>query len=65
MTLVVNDSPYEFEGETLVDLLAVLEKPTQGVAVAINQNIVPKSQWAVTELTEQSQVFIFESIAGG
>jgi len=65
MTLVVNDTIYEFEGETLIDLLNALEKPIQGIAVAIDQNIVPKSQWIATELTEQSQVFIFESIAGG
>ncbi|WP_111638962.1 sulfur carrier protein ThiS [Marinomonas shanghaiensis] len=65
MKIVLNEEPYEFVGNTLEDLLLELEKSQQGIAIAINQQVVPKSLWRTTKLNEQSQVFIFESIAGG
>jgi sulfur carrier protein len=65
MKIMLNDSIHEFSGETLQDLLAHLDKNEQGIAIAINQQVVPKSLWGSTKLDEQSQVFIFESIAGG
>ena len=65
MKIVLNDVPYEFTGNTLKDLLNELGKSQQGIAIAINQQVVPRSLWYATELNEQSQVFIFESIAGG
>ncbi len=65
MKIILNDKPHEFSGETLQDLLTQLDKGEQGIAIAINQQVVPKSLWRKTELNEQSQVFIFESIAGG
>ncbi|MGO2513542.1 sulfur carrier protein ThiS [Marinomonas polaris] len=65
MKIMLNDAPHEFVGETLQDLLTHLDKSEQGIAIAINQQVVPKSLWCSTELNEQSQVFIFESIAGG
>lgn len=65
MKIVLNDVPYEFTGNTLEDLLNELGKSQQGIAIAINQQVVPKSVWCTTGLNEQSQVFIFESIAGG
>jgi sulfur carrier protein len=65
MKIMLNDSTHEFSGETLQDLLAHLDKNEQGIAIAINQQVVPKSLWGSTKLDEQSQVFIFESIAGG
>jgi sulfur carrier protein len=71
MIIIVNDLPFDFSGKTLHELLDDLEKHNrfkqvaQGIAIAINQEVVPKSLWSTTELKEQSQVFIFESIAGG
>lgn len=65
MNIMLNDAPFDFFGETLKDLLDSLGKETKGIAVAIDQQVVPKSLWSNTELNEQSQVFIFESIAGG
>lgn len=65
MKIMLNDASHEFVGGTLEDLLTQLGKSEQGIAIAINQQVVPKSLWSSTELNEQSQVFIFESIAGG
>ncbi|PYF82961.1 MULTISPECIES: sulfur carrier protein ThiS [Marinomonas] len=65
MRIMLNDVCHEFDGKTVADLLTSLDKSQQGIAIAINQQVVPKSLWSTTELSEQTQVFIFESIAGG
>ncbi|MBR7887993.1 sulfur carrier protein ThiS [Marinomonas sp. A79] len=65
MNILLNDSVYEFNGNNLHDLLKQLKKDTTGIAIALDQQVVPKSLWRTTELNEQSQVCIFESIAGG
>lgn len=65
MKILLNDIAYEFEGKSLQELLQQLEKDATGVAIALDQQVVPKSRWHNTELTENSQVCIFESIAGG
>ncbi|SBS37194.1 Sulfur carrier protein ThiS [Marinomonas spartinae] len=65
MKIMLNDAPYEFAGETLEDLVIKLDKSQQGIAIALNQQVIPKSLWCSTTLDEQSLVFIFESIAGG
>ena len=71
MNIILNDKPFEFSGGSLKDLLvalekrSALEKGTQGIAIAIDQQVVPKSQWDKTQINELSSVFIFESIAGG
>ena len=63
--LYVNDKAMTFVGSTLEDLLGLLDKPTEGIAVAIDLAVVPKSRWAKTQLENNMNVFIFESIAGG
>ncbi len=65
MKILLNDEEYEFTGETLTDLLNTLNKPVQGLAVAINKTIVPKHVWPETVITECTEVMIFEIIAGG
>lgn len=37
----------------------------QGVAVALNNEVAPRSQWQQTELNEGDDITVFEAIAGG
>lgn len=61
----LNDSPFQFSGESIGDLLDHLKSNKEGVALAVNQEVVPKSQWNKTLLRHGDNVLIFESIAGG
>ena len=61
----LNDQEHEFVGRTLQDLLEDLGREQQGIAIAVDQQVVPKSRWAQSELATGAQVYIFESIAGG
>ena len=51
----------------IYDLLIALElKPTQaGIAVAVNQEVIPKTKWQTTELQENSDVEIIRAVQGG
>ena len=49
------------------DLLIALElNPTQaGIAVAVDREVIPKTQWQATELRENSEVEIIRAVQGG
>ena len=49
------------------DLLIALElDPTQaGIAVAVEQEVIPKTEWQATELREGSDVEIIRAVQGG
>ena len=65
IALVVNDQSYPFSGLTIQDLVLELARDAQGIAIAVNQCVIPKSLWGQTNLASADQVLIFESIAGG
>ena len=49
------------------DLLIALElNPAQsGIAVAVDQEVIPKTTWQSTELRENSEVEIIRAVQGG
>ena len=51
----------------IYDLLTVLElNPRQaGIAVAVNREVIPKTEWKVTELREGSEIEIIRAVQGG
>lgn len=65
MEIHVNGEPFLFSGSVLADLLRELKRDTDGIAIAIDQQVVPRSQWQKRPMQEQDDVLIFESIAGG
>lgn len=68
MELVVNGKKTECnDGATVADLLATLEvgAETTGIAVAVNDAVVPRSQWGAKELTRGDAVEIIHAVQGG
>lgn len=62
----VNDKPVECpEGQNLTALLISLEMPLQAMAVALNDDIVARSQWDDTILNTGDRIALFQAIAGG
>ncbi len=52
-------------GTTVAVLVRRWCESDRGVAVAIERDIVPRSQWEVTEISEGAQVEIVGAAAGG
>lgn len=66
MRITVNDEDYGFDPPLSVDsLLAFLEQPLSGSALAVNQQIVPRPQWSQHLLKDGDHVVVFQAIAGG
>jgi sulfur carrier protein len=66
MRVILNDEALDLaEGTTLGQLLVTLEQDKPGVAVALNQQVVARSQWSVQQLTPNDNITLFHAIAGG
>ncbi len=67
MKLIVNDKPeILLIGNRLLDLLHKTNLTKQkGLAVAVNNNIVPKAEWENHELKENDKITIIRATQGG
>jgi sulfur carrier protein len=66
MNVLVNGRPTELEsGATVESVLAVLDVPDRGVAVAVDAEVVPRTQWGAHELQEWARFEILRAIQGG
>lgn len=50
---------------TVNQLLLMLERSSQGIAVAVNNKVVFKSKWDETNLEENDEVLIIQATCGG
>lgn len=67
MQVTVNQQVHILEKNqyNLIQLLSRLSLNQHGIAIAINQDVVPKTQWIETTLNDGDDVSIFTMIAGG
>lgn len=66
MNITVNGSALEIApNSTLEALLKSLDKPLNGSALAVNEHIIRRSQWAEYRLCDGDKISLFQAIAGG
>ena len=66
MKVLVNGEPTELErGATVEAVLASLELPDRGVAVAVDAEVVPRGEWRARELSEGARVEVLRAIQVG
>ncbi len=68
MQILVNGTERSMpDGSTVEELLAALGAPDsgRGVAVAVNGEVVPRSQWSGTELSPGVRVEVLTAVQGG
>ena len=66
MEVIVNRTPVAArDGATLSELLAALGTPADGVAVAVNNRVVPRSEWASKPLEEGMKITVIRAVCGG
>lgn len=64
--IVVNGEERAVEaGETLIDLLRALNLPAARVAIERNREILPRTEWARTELRSNDRYEIVHFVGGG
>ena len=66
MNVVINENKLDIlAGSNIEQLLALIEKPLTGTAVAVNQRIIRRQEWDTHTLCEGDQISLFQAIAGG
>ena len=66
MEVIVNRTPVAArDGATLSELLAALGTPADGVAVAVNNRVVPRSEWPTTHLQAGAKITVIRAVCGG
>ena len=66
MNVLVNGEPTELgPGATVETVLASLDVPDRGVAVAVDAEVVPRGEWPERELSEGARVEVLRAIQGG
>ncbi|MEY4475442.1 MAG: sulfur carrier protein ThiS [Pseudomonadota bacterium] len=66
MQIMLNNQPTEVESNITADkLLHQLNRHQPGTALAINQAIIPRTDWEKCQLCEGDNILLFQAIAGG
>ncbi|MFD0142307.1 MULTISPECIES: sulfur carrier protein ThiS [unclassified Streptomyces] len=66
MNVSVNGEARVLAAPTTLDVLvATLTAAPSGVAAAVNESVVPRSQWSATLLGEGDRVEILSAVQGG
>ncbi|KAA8995071.1 sulfur carrier protein ThiS [Affinibrenneria salicis] len=66
MKVTLNDTPLELASPISVNaLLRQLDRRQPGLALAINQIIVPRADWDRQLVRDGDDILLFQAIAGG
>ena len=65
MKVTVNNKQHETQAANLQELAAQLQLPQDGVAIAIDNQLKPRSSWSSTTLQEGASITIIKAACGG
>ncbi len=65
MNVTVNNKPVETGASTLKELALQLELPEKGVAIAVSNKMVPRSEWENFAITEEVSIIVIRASCGG
>ena len=66
MKVQVNNKEVEMtHASTLTQLAAQLELPVQGIAIAVNNKMIPRSEWKKFALQENDKLVVIKAACGG
>ena len=65
MNVQINNQDRQTEARNLQDLAIELQLPQKGVAVAIDNQMIPRGSWAQTALQEGARIVIIKASCGG
>ncbi len=65
MNISINNSPVVTEVATVGALAIELALPERGVALAVNNRVIPRAAWEETSLAEGDKVTIIKAAFGG
>lgn len=64
--VTMNGEPRELpDGTTVAEVLRLIGRGPRGVAVALNEEVVPRGEWSGTRLADGDRVEILAAAQGG
>jgi sulfur carrier protein len=63
----INQENFQFpDSGTLADVLPLLQiRQPDGIAIAVNENVIPKGEWEKYMLKAQDKIFVIRATQGG
>ena len=65
MHIEINGNQESIKSCTVEAMLDELKTGKEGIAVAVNEAVVPKSMWPTFDLNENDKIMIITATAGG
>lgn len=66
MKIILNDKTYEIEeGTTLASFTENLGISPNGIAIALNYEVIPKNDWKTTVLKDGMELMMIHAVSGG
>ncbi|MEP3371366.1 MAG: sulfur carrier protein ThiS [Maribacter dokdonensis] len=66
INIIVNDTHHLFRSDATLDIIIKeLKISENGIAVAVNENIITKSAWNTKTLNENDKVLVIRATQGG
>ena len=66
MKIIINHTEVEIDGQpTLAEVLVHQNLAGDGVAVAIDNKVVPRASWGVTPVTDGAKLTVITAVCGG
>jgi len=66
MPITINNESHDFKANTSVSaLLKSLSQTENGIAIAINKQVVPKQEWETKKITDHDNILIIQATQGG
>lgn len=65
MKIKVNNTEIETAAQTVAQLASEQQLPQKGVAIAINNSMIPRTEWEQTPIREGADIVILKAFCGG
>lgn len=65
MNIKINNKDVETSASNISELVLELQLPEKGVAIAIDNKMVPRTEWTSTPLHKNANVVIIKAACGG
>ncbi|AXT18626.1 sulfur carrier protein ThiS [Flavobacteriaceae bacterium AU392] len=66
ITIYINEVPVDIEeNNNLLQLLKQVNSSSDGIAIAVNREIIPKEQWKEYRFSNKDNILIIQATQGG
>lgn len=65
MNITLNNTSKSVVSRNLQELVMELSIETKGIAIALNNRVIPRDRWVESELCENDKIVVVSAVFGG